>query len=86
MRTIMMLSILAIMTMTMAKSEEKTVTVSEFTNAVKNVPSNVSNFVQNEWTEIKAYQKNSWEQGKKQNANNIKKIKAFFANLTKGNQ
>lgn len=81
----MLLSILAIMATSMAKADEKTTTVSEFANTVKQVPSNVSNFVQNEWADIKTYQKNSWEQSKKQNAENVKKIKTFFTNLVNGN-
>jgi len=66
-------------------ADEKTVTVTEFTNTVKQIPSNVSNWATNEWTDIKEYQKASWQAGKEQNAKNLAKIKSFFANLTKGN-
>lgn len=69
----MMITIVVLMTMTIAKSEE--------TIDVK-----VKNYVVNEWTDIKEYQKNSWQSAKEQNAENFKKIKSFFANLTKGNQ
>jgi len=85
MKTMMLLTIITLLTMSVAKSEEKTVTVTEFTNTVKQIPSNVSNWATNEWTDIKEYQKASWQAGKEQNAKNLAKIKSFFANLTKGN-
>jgi hypothetical protein len=80
----MMLTIVVLVTMTMAKSEEKTITVSEFTNTVKQVPSNVSNWAQSEWSDIKEHQKIAWQEGKEQNAKNWSKIKSFFTNLTGG--
>jgi len=69
----MMITIVVLMTMTIAKSEE--------TIDVK-----VKNYIVNEWTDIKEYQKNSWQSAKEQNAKNFNKIKSFFANLTSGNQ
>jgi len=69
MKTMMMLTIAVLLTMTMAKSEE--------TIDVK-----VKNYIVNEWTDIKEYQKASWQAGKEQNAKNIAKIKSFFTNLT----
>ena len=69
----MMITIVVLMTMTIAKSEE--------TIDVK-----VKNYIVNEWTDIKEYQKDSWQSAKEQNAKNFNKIKSFFANLTSGNQ
>ena len=68
MRTMMMLTIAVLLTMTMAKSEE--------TIDVK-----VKNFVVNEWTDIKEYQKVNWQKGKEQNAKNWAKIKSFFTKV-----
>ena len=69
MRTIMLLSIVAIMTATMAKSEET-------------MDTKVKNYIANEWSEIKEFQQASWQAGKEQNAKNLAKIKSFFSNLT----
>ena len=68
MRTMMLITIVTLITMGIAKSEE--------TMDVK-----VKNYIQNEWTEIKEYQKASWQAGKEQNAKNVAKIKSFFTNL-----
>jgi protein-disulfide isomerase-like protein with CxxC motif len=68
MRTMMMITIAVLMTMTMAKSEET-------------IDTKVKNYVVNEWTDIKEYQKASWEEGKKQNAANWAKIKSFFTKV-----
>ena len=68
MRTMMMLTIAVLLTMTMAKSEE--------TIDVK-----VKNYVVNEWTDIKEYQKANWQKGKEQNAKNWAKIKSFFTKV-----
>ena len=65
MRTMMMLTILVLMTMTMAKSEE--------TIDVK-----VKNYIDKEWNDIKEFQKAGWEEGKKQNAKNWSKIKSLL--------
>ena len=69
MRTMMMITIIVLMTMTIAKSEET-------------IDTKVKNFVVNEWTDVKEYQKVQWEKGKKQNAANWAKIKSLFSNLT----
>ena len=65
----MLLSIVAIMTATMAKSEET-------------MDTKVKNYIVNEWLEIKEFQQASWQDGKEQNAQNWAKIKSFFTNLT----
>jgi hypothetical protein len=68
MKTMMMLTIAVLLTMTMAKSEE--------TIDVK-----VKNYIVNEWTDIKEYQKASWEAGKEQNTKNWETIKSFFTKV-----
>jgi hypothetical protein len=78
----MLITIVTLITMGVAKSEEKTYTVTDTVNTVKQIPSNVSNWAQSEWTDIKEFQKASWENGKKQNAENWAKIKSLFTNLT----
>ena len=70
MRTMMLLTIITLMTMAIAKSEET-------------IDAKVKNFVVNEWTDIKEYQKTQWEKGKEQNEKNWNTIKSFFTNLTK---
>jgi len=70
MRTLMFLTILAIMT-TMANA---------------NPVDTVTTWFQNEKAKIVSYQQSNWQKAKEQNANNMKKIKSFFSNLTKGNQ
>ena len=70
MRTMMLLTIITLMTMAIAKSEET-------------IDAKVKNFVVNEWTDIKEYQKTQWEKGKEQNEKNWNTIKYFFTNLTK---
>ena len=69
MRTMMMLTIAVLLTMTMAKSEET-------------MDTKVKNYIANEWSEIKEFQQASWQDGKEQNAKNWAKIKSFFTNLT----
>ena len=69
MRTLMLLSIVAIMTATMAKYGET-------------MDTKVKNYIANEWSEIKEFQQASWQNGKEQNAQNWAKIKSFFSNLT----
>lgn len=64
----MMLSIVAIMTATMAKSDET-------------IDTKVKSFVVNEVSNIKEYQKTSWQKGKEQNAKNWAKIKALFTKI-----
>jgi len=68
MRTLMMLTILAIMTATMAKSEET-------------MDTKVKNYIANEWSEIKEFQQASWQAGKEQNAKNWAKVKSLFTKV-----
>jgi hypothetical protein len=65
MRTLMMLTIIAIMSATMAKSDET-------------IDTKVKNYIVNEVNDIKEYQKASWQKGKEQNAKNWAKIKALL--------
>ena len=65
MRTMMMLTIITLLTMAIAKSEET-------------IDTKVKNFVVNEWTDIKEYQKTQWQKSKEQNAKNWETIKSFF--------
>ena len=67
----MLLSIVAIMTATIAKSEET-------------MDTKVKNYIASEWSEIKEFQQASWQAGKEQNSKNWAKIKSFFSNLTTG--
>jgi len=71
MRTMMLLTIITLMTMAIAKSEET-------------IDAKVKNFVVKEWTDIKEYQKTQWEKGKEQNEKNWNTIKSFF-NKVKNN-
>jgi hypothetical protein len=71
MRLMMFLTIITLMTMAIAKSEET-------------IDAKVKNFVVNEWTDIKEYQKTQWEKGKEQNEKNWNTIKSFF-NKVKNN-
>jgi len=66
MRTMMMLTIITLMTMAIAKSEEAT------------IDTKVKNYIVNEWNDIKEYQKINWQKGKEQTANNWNTIKSFF--------
>ena len=65
MKIMMMITIIVLMTMAIAKSEE--------TIDVK-----VKNFVVNEWTDIKEYQKTQWQKGKEQNSKNVETIKNLW--------
>jgi len=71
MRTMMLLTIITLLTMAIAKSEET-------------IDTKVKNFIVNEWTDVKEYQKTQWQKGKEQNAKNWKTIKSFF-NKVKNN-
>ena len=64
----MMLTIVVLMTMTMAKSDET-------------IDTKVKTFIVNEVNDIKEYQKASWQAGKEQNAKNWAKIKALFTKV-----
>lgn len=67
MRTLMMLTILAIMATAIAKADT--------------VDVKVKNFIVTEVNDIKEYQKNSWQSAKKQTARNIAQIKSFFTKI-----
>jgi hypothetical protein len=71
MRTMMLLTIITLLTMAIAKSEET-------------IDTKVKNFIVNEWTDVKEYQKTQWQKGKEQNAKNLETIKSFF-NKVKNN-
>ena len=64
----MMITIFAIMTATMAsvaKSDEtKTITPKEFGTAIAETPAKVANFISNEVDKTKEYQKKSWAEMK----------------------
>ena len=65
MRTMMMITIAVLMTMTMAKSDET-------------IDTKVKNYIVNEVNDIKEYQKTQWQKGKEQNANNWNKLKSLL--------
>ena len=65
MRTMMLLTIITLMTMAIAKSEET-------------IDTKVKNYIVKEWNDIKEFQKAGWEEGKEQNAENWSKIKSFL--------
>ena len=66
MRTMMLLTIITLMTMAIAKSEEVT------------MDQKVKNYIVKEWNDIKEFQKAGWEEGKKQNTKNWSKIKSLL--------
>jgi len=65
MRTVMFLTIITLMTMAIAKSEET-------------IDTKVKNYIVKEWNDIKEFQKAGWEEGKKQNTKNWSKIKSLL--------
>ena len=65
MRTMMMITIAVLMTITMAKSDEP-------------INVKVKNYIVNEVNDIKEYQKTQWQKGKEQNANNWNKLKSLL--------
>ena len=65
MRTMMLLTIITLMTMAIAKSEET-------------IDAKVKNYIVKEWNDIKEFQKAGWEEGKKQNAENWSKLKSLL--------
>ena len=69
MRTMMLITIMVLLTTTMAKSEET-------------VETKVKNFIVKEWNDIKQYQKTSWQKSKEQNTKNWKTITETLKNLT----
>ena len=60
----MMITIVALMTATMAKSDEKTITPKEFGNAIAETPAKLVNFISGEVEKTKEYQKKSWAEMK----------------------
>ena len=66
MRTMMMITIITLMTMAIAKSEEVT------------MDQKVKNYIVKEWNDIKEFQKAGWEQAKVQNADNWNKLKSML--------
>jgi len=65
MRTLMMLTIVALMTATIAKSDEKkAITPQEFGNAIAETPGKLVNFIGAEVEKTKEYQKKSWAEMK----------------------
>jgi len=65
MRTMMLLTIITLLTMAIAKSEET-------------IDTKVKNYIVKEWNDIKEFQKAGWEEGKKQNAENWSKLKSLL--------
>ena len=68
MKTMMLITIAVLMTMTMAKSDETIVT-------------KVKTFIVNEVNETKELQKASWQKGKEQSAKNWEKLKSLFTKV-----
>ena len=65
MKTMMMITIAVLMTMTMAKSDdEKTITPKEFATAIAETPGKFVNFVGGEVEKTKEYQKKNWAEMK----------------------
>ena len=60
----MMMTIVALMTATMAKSDEKTITPQEFGNAIAQTPGKLVNFISGEVEKTKAYQTKVWSEAK----------------------
>jgi hypothetical protein len=79
MKTLMMMTILAIMAATMVKSEE--VKKDIVTEKVTETATVIRVWLEKEWIDIKEYQKQGWEDGKEQNARNVKTIKSFFVKV-----
>ena len=64
MKTIMMITVAVLLTMTMDKSDEKTNTITEVATNVVAVPGKVKDHLTNEWQDIKEYQAKSWAETK----------------------
>lgn len=60
----MMLTIVALMTATMAKSDEKTITPQEFASNVAELPAKVGTWFTGEVDKTKAYQTKVWSEAK----------------------
>ena len=65
MRTMMMITIAVLMTMTMAKSDET-------------IDTKVKNFIVSEWVEVKEYQEAQWQEGNEQVIGTWTKLKNFI--------
>jgi hypothetical protein len=64
MKTMMMITIVVLLTMTMAKSDEKTYTPKEVATSIVAVPGKVKDHLTNEWQDIKEYQAESFAEAK----------------------
>ena len=65
MKTMMMITIAILMTMTMAKSDEtKTITPKEFATAIAETPGKFGDFIKGEVDKTKEYQAKSWAEMK----------------------
>jgi len=65
MRTMMLITLVTLMTMAMAKSEEtKTISPTVVVENVKQLPTKVSDWSKSEWQKTKDFQKASWEDAK----------------------
>jgi len=84
MKTMMMITIVVLMTMTMAKSDEnvkiKDTPKTPKDEIVKQV-NLLKDHLKNEWVDIKEYQANARIEGKEQNARNWAKIKSLFTKV-----
>jgi len=76
MKTLMMMTILAIMATTMVKSEE--VKKDIVTEKVTETATVIRVWMEKEWIDIKEYQKQGWEDGKIQLANDKETVTNFF--------
>ena len=61
-----------------AKAEEKSITPTEFKDAIVNIPSAVSEFGKSEWEKTKEYQAESWADMKAQFISTKEKITNLF--------
>lgn len=59
------LTLFAVMFITSANADTKTVTPKEFAQSISEVPGKVSNHIKYEWEKTKEFQKNSWDNAKK---------------------
>ena len=64
-----------------AKADEKSITPTEFKDAIVNIPSAVSEFGKSEWEKTKEYQAESWADMKAQFVSTKNKLSGFFSNL-----
>tara|TARA_R110001592_G_scaffold13346_3_gene61446 strand:+ start:792 stop:1046 length:255 start_codon:yes stop_codon:yes gene_type:complete len=64
MKTMMMITVAVLLTMTMVKSDEKTYTITEVATSVVAVPGKVKDHLTNEWEETKEFQAKSFAEAK----------------------